>query len=237
MTKFLNQLSSQFLILHRNRLIIISLVLTILYVAILLLLQNLPNVEQFLVLLIYNDPAIIGLFFVGLSVIMEKNDGVLVALFVTPINHHHYLISRILSLSIIGTLCAVGMGLALTGEQWNLAWWPFVAGVFFTCIIFSIVGVMLVSYSLEFLHFMLRSIPFLLGLSLPLLNYFQLTDIALFQVVPIQGPLNLIISGFGHESSHGQIVLSIAMSTGWIIVLYALAHQIFRRRIIKMRLT
>lgn len=86
MNALIKQLGSQFLILHRNRLIVISAVVTILYGIILLLIKDLPGVDKFLVLLIYNDPAIIGLFFIGLSVIIEKDQGVLHALFVSPMS-------------------------------------------------------------------------------------------------------------------------------------------------------
>ncbi len=48
---------------------------------------------------------------------MEKNDEVLPALFVTPINHHVYLISKVLALSILGWACASGMTFALMGTN------------------------------------------------------------------------------------------------------------------------
>ena len=100
--------------------------------------RDLGNMDKVLTLLIYNDPAVIGLFFVGLSVIMEKNQRVLDALFVTPVNHHIYLISRILTLSIIGWACALGMALSILGTSFQIG--HFSAGVFGTCLIFSIMG-------------------------------------------------------------------------------------------------
>lgn len=193
MKKLLSTLAWQFKILHRNNLINISVVVTVLYALVFFLIKDLPNIDRLLTLLIYNDPAIIGLFFVGLSVIMEKNEGVLSALFVSPLNHHVYLISKLLALSIVGTLCTVAMALALPGV--HLIWAPFVLGVFSTCFIFSLMGVFLVSFTTEFLDFMLRSIPLLLLLSTPLLNYYQLTAIKAFQLSPLQGPFDWIVYG------------------------------------------
>jgi fluoroquinolone transport system permease protein len=221
----------QFKILHKNNLINISIIVTVMYAMIFYLIKDLPNVDKFLILLIYNDPAIIGLFFVGLSVIMEKNDEVLPALFVTPINHHVYLISKILTLSILGWVCATGMTLALLGT--NVEWIHFSFGVFSTCVIFSLAGIFVVSYTTEFLNFMLRSIPVMMLLSLPLLNYFGLTDIAFFKLSPIQGPLNLIIQSFYKNLEPGFIYFGYGSTLVWIPLLYFGVYYIFVKRVVK----
>ena len=98
MKTLLTQILWQFRILHKNNLIVISILVTAIYALVFYFLKDLPNMEKVLTLFIYNDPAIIGLFFIGLSVIIEKNQQVLSALFVTPMNLHAYLLSRILSL-------------------------------------------------------------------------------------------------------------------------------------------
>jgi len=230
MMAMLTQIRWQFLILHRNKLIAISILITVLYALIFYMIKGLPNVDRFLVLLIYNDPAIIGMFFIGLSVIMEKNDAVLPAIFVTPIRHHYYLISKILALSLLGSGCAVGMALALLGPDIN--WLHFSSGVFGTCAIFSLAGIFVVSYTTEFLNFMLRSIPVMFLLSLPLLNYFGLTDIALFQFTPIQGALNLIVISFDPSVETMPVYLSYLSLLLWIPVLYYGVYHIFIRRIV-----
>lgn len=226
----LTQLRWQFLILHRNKLIAISILITVMYALIFYMIKDLPNVDRFLVLLIYNDPAIIGMFFIGLSVIVEKNDAVLPALFVTPVSHHYYLISRVLSLSLLGWGCAAGMALALLGP--DIAWLHFSAGVFGTCVIFSLAGIFVVSYTTEFLGFMLRSIPVMILLSLPLLNYFGLTDIFLFQFTPIQGALNLIVIAFDPSIETIPVYLSYLSLLLWIPLLYLGVYHTFLRRIV-----
>ncbi len=230
MKALLTQLRWQFLILHRNKLIAISIAVTAMYAVILYFIKDLPQVDRFLVLLIFNDPAIIGMFFVGLSVIMEKNDAVLPALFVTPVSQHMYLISRVLALSLIGWACAVGMALALLDP--DIAWIHFSSGVFGTCIIFSLAGVFVVSYTSEFLGFMLRSIPVMILLSFPLLNYFGLTDIALFEFMPIQGALNLIVMSLGPTVEMMPVYLSYISLLLWIPLLYFIVYRIFIRRIV-----
>ncbi len=230
MKSFLTQLRWQFVILYKNNLIAISIAVTAIYAIIFYLIKDLPNVEPFLTLLIYNDPAIIGLFFIGLSVIMEHNDNVLPALFVTPVSYHHYLISKIIALSVIGWACASGMALAILG--FDVQWIHFSAGVFFTCVIFSLLGLFVVSFTTEFLSFMLRSIPLMLLFSLPIFNYFGLSNVALFSITPIQGPLDLTVFSFSSNPEITSVFWAYLSSLIWIPLLYFIVYKVFVKRII-----
>lgn len=231
MKSFITQIRWQFVLLYKNNLIVISIAVTAIYALIFYLIKDLPNVEPFLTLLIYNDPAIIGLFFIGLSVIMEHNDNVLPALFVTPVSHHHYLLSKIIALSIIGWVCASGMALAILGFE--VQWIHFSFGVLFTCAIFSMLGLFVVSFTTDFLSFMLRSIPLMLLFSLPLFNYLGLSDIALFRYTPIQGPLNLTVFSFSPQADIWPIIWSYLSSILWIPILYIVVFKVFVKRMIK----
>lgn len=231
MKSFLTQIRWQFVILYKNNLIAISIAVTAIYALIFYLIKDIPNVEPFLTLLIYNDPAIIGLFFIGLSVIMEHNDNVLPALFVTPVSYHHYLSSKIIALSIVGWACASGMTLAILGFQ--IQWLQFSTGVLFTCIVFSLVGLYVVSFTTDFLSFMLRSIPLMLLFSLPLFNYFGVTNVNVFKLSPIQGPLDLTISSFNTNSEIVSVLWAYLSSLIWIPLLYMVVYKVFVKRIIK----
>ena len=218
MNELIQQIKWQFILLHRNNFITISIVVTAMYAIIFFAIRDLGNTDKVLTLLILNDPAIIGLFFIGLSVITEKDQQVLTALFVTPISHHIYLLSRVLSLSIIGWGCALGMGFAAVGTSFHFI--HFSAGVFGICLLSSLAGAWLVCYTQEFMRFVLMSIPVLLiFVNLPLLNYFEVTDIGLFRIMPAQGSLTLIAASHGdalavYSNGLQQQFAAIAVSGG-----------------------
>ena len=86
MIKLFKQIKWQFLIFQRNNLISMIVGITAFYVLIIYLIKDFANVEKFITLLIYNDPAIVGFIFIGISIILEKDQEVLPALFVTPLN-------------------------------------------------------------------------------------------------------------------------------------------------------
>ncbi|NND31204.1 MAG: hypothetical protein HKN76_01345 [Saprospiraceae bacterium] len=225
----ISQIQWQLLILHRNQLVYISAALTLVYAFIFYLIKDLPNTDRFLVLLIFNDPAMIGILFIGLSVILEKNQSVFYSLIVTPISLHSYLISRIISLSLIGVLCATGMTVAMLGLK--IYWIEFLTGVFATCTIFSLAGILIVSYTSDFLVYLLRSIPVLLFLSLPLLNYFEVTAIAAFDFTPLYSPLQLIEKGISSGLNAHLGYLNYFLAVGWMVVLYFLVFRLFSKRI------
>ncbi len=230
MRQLIHQMKWQFMILHKNNLIVISVVVTVMYALIFFMIKDLGNMDKVLTLLIYNDPAVIGLLFVGLSIIMEKNQKVLEALFVTPVSHHVYLIARILTLSILGWACALGMGLSILGTSFFIG--HFSAGVFGTCVLFSIVGIFVVSFNTEFLLFLLKSIPLLIGFSLPLLNYFNLTDIPFFYYMPMQGCLNLIVNSYAENPVTSELIYGYASIIFWVPVFYFFTFRIFKARMI-----
>lgn len=230
MRTFFLQLKWQFVILQRNNLITISVVVTAMYALIFFVIKDLGNIDKLLTLLIYNDPAVIGLFFVGLSIIIDKNQQVLSALFVTPVNLHVFLITRVLALSIIGWLCGLGMGFAALG--WSFHIFHFSMGVFGTCLMFSLIGVFLVSFTDEFLMFMLKSIPILIVMSFPLFNYFELTDLRIFYLFPAQGCLNLMTNSYADTPVIYELIYGYGSLVVWVLIFYFLAYRIFKSKVV-----
>lgn len=231
MKALIQQIQWQFRIMARNNIISISIAVTVIYALIFFALKGLDNMDKVLTLLILNDPAIIGMFFIGLSVIMERNQQVLSALFVTPISHHIYLLSRILALSIVGWACAAGMALAAIGTSFHLL--HFTVGTFGICILACLAGLYLVCYTSEFMHFTLRSIPLLMiFVNLPLLNYFGVTDIWLFKLMPSYGSLSLIACSHQSNTEISVLMYSYASVIGWSVLLYFSVYRIFMSKVV-----
>lgn len=228
MTDFLKQIKWQFLIFQRNNLVNMIFGITAVYVLIIYFLRDFENLEKFITLLIYNDPAVVGFIFIGISIILETDQEVLPALFVTPIHQHIYLISRMLTLSSIGTLGALAMVLTAKGTSFNLI--HFSIGAFSTCVLFCLVGIFLVSYTTEILHFLLRSAPLLIFMSLPLLNYFELTDLGIFKLFPVQGGLNLMVNSYRQSPVFGELIFGYISIAVWTPLLYWLVYRTFVSR-------
>ena len=224
-----HQIKWQFIILQRNNLINISIGVTVLYGLIFYVFKDFPYMQKVLTLLLYNDPSLIGLLFFGLTVIMENNQRVLPAFLVTPMSVHHYLLSRVIALSVIGYLCALGMAIAALGFSFHVV--HFSMGILGTCFIFSLAGIFLISYTSEFLNYMLSSIPIMMLLSLPLLNYYELTSIAWFQLTPTQGAIDLFVSAYEIPLHWSDLFMAYGTMFFWCVLLYWGAYQVFYKSI------
>jgi fluoroquinolone transport system permease protein len=232
MNEILKQLKWQFLIFQRNNLISMIVGISLVNVWIIYFLKDLENVEKFITLLIYNDPAVIGFIFIGVSIILEKDQEVLPALFVTPLSHNVYLISRIITLSTIGFLGALAMVFAAKGTSFNFI--HFSIGSYSTCVLFCLIGIFIVSYTTEILHFLLRAIPILIFMSLPLLNYFELTDSDFLKLFPVQGGLNLMVNSYRRAPNLSELIFGYISIVVWTPLLYWLVFRIFVKRVVRI---
>ena len=114
----------------------IYLIFTLLYLG---LLSALPNGwrEDAALLMIFTDPAAMGLFFMGAIVLFEKNERVLDTLAISPVRPMEYVFSKLVSIGLIATLVAVFIGLGAGAMRYPLR---FVAAVFLCSCLFSALG-------------------------------------------------------------------------------------------------
>ncbi len=75
-------------------------------------------------LIIYTDPVVLGFFFLGALMMLEKSEGVRAALAITPMRAADYYWAKVISLTIISVAAAIILGLFLHASI-N---WPFYLG-------------------------------------------------------------------------------------------------------------
>ncbi len=231
MKQLIKQIKWQFLLLQRNQIITISVVVTVIYALIFFGVNHLGASDKILTLIIFNDPAIIGLLFISVMILMEKRQEVLSAIFVTPTSVHSYLLARVLPLSIIGWLGSLGIAFAALGNNFNLL--HFSMGAFGICVIACLIGIWLTSRSDEFMLVILKSIPILfIVFNLPLLNYFELTNFLPFNFMPAYGGLTLIVNSYENIANTTSLLLGYGSLLVWIPIIYFLTYRSFVRRVV-----
>lgn len=202
MMTFLQQLRWQFVLLQKNNIISISIVVTLIYAAILYFLNDNSQIDKVLVALVLNDPSVIGYFFIALGFYTERKHHILAALHTTPLRQHIHLLSKITALSILGVLCS--LGLAVSVALTDLHFFAFTVGSFGICMLSILLGIMMMRYSSEFLKFTMLSAPiFLLFINLPLIQYLGGIDLGPVKYLfPIQGSLELIDFAVSGQAYH-----------------------------------
>ncbi|HKL98565.1 MAG TPA: ABC transporter permease [Mobilitalea sp.] len=118
-------------------------------------------------LMIYTDPAAMGLFFMGAIVLFEKSQRVMNSIAVSPVSVAEYIISKVISLGIIGTI--VGSIIALASGADNIL--SIITGIFLGSVIFSLFGLMVASLVSSLNQFMVATIPFEILCMLPPMIY------------------------------------------------------------------
>lgn len=120
------------------------------------------------VLMIFTDPAAMGLFFMGAIVLFEKSERVLDSLAVAPIKISDYVLGKLLSIGIISTVVAIAIGLFGGVIQSLLL---FIPGVFLCSCLFSSLGLIIASRAETLNGFILSTIPLQLIINLPAIAY------------------------------------------------------------------
>jgi fluoroquinolone transport system permease protein len=179
-------------LLYRNRLFHIALFIALIYTGIFFLLKPLGNLDNILVVLIFNDPVVTGYIFGGVIWLFDKNQHTLQAVSVLPVRRNLYLLSKILILSVLAVLVSLVMAFAALGIDFN--WFHLVISVFLTTFLFSAAGFAIAAISRGFNEFLLYSIPFFIISALPFLPLFGIGRIFYFFLLPTTGSLFILKS-------------------------------------------
>ena len=193
-------------------------VLCIIYITIL---NSLPDEVKVPVtaILIFSDPAAIGLFFMGAVILLEKSQRVLNAVAVTPLKAGEYIVSKVLSLAVISLLVASVIGVAAGAGNIPLI----LIGTFCSSVAFTLLGMAVAAGTQSLNHFMIASvgvevvcfIPSVLGVIWP--------GLYLIRISPFDAAMRLI---YGSSRSAG---LDILISLFLILILYQICYRRINR--------
>jgi len=118
-------------------------------------------------IMIFSDPAAMGLLFMGAIVLLEKSQNVLNSIAVSPVKASEYIISKVVSLGLIGSLVGVAIGVVAGVKNIPAVFF----GTFLGSVIFSLLGLIIATKINSINQFMVATIPFELLVTLPSIIY------------------------------------------------------------------
>jgi len=203
-------------------------IITLVYI---IFLQQLPDkiLGTVLPIIIFSDPGVLGFYFISGLVLLEKGEGVLEFLIATPLRTKEYLISKLISLTILSVATSLIIVIFAYGLEINFP--LFVLGIVLTSFFFILIGFVAVSKFPTINQYMLSSIIYTTILCLPFLDYFELYKSKLFYLFPTQASL-LLISGAFSEIKLWQISYSVLYLILSIYLVYKWAYVSFNKFII-----
>lgn len=139
------------------------LVFSILYISLIFALPETWR-EKAAILMIFSDPAAMGLFFMGAIVLFEKSERVLDSIAISPARPYEYIISKLFSIGMISVIVGLTIGFFSKALTMSL---HFIAGIFLCSCLFSAIGLIIAARSISLNGFILSTIPAQLMINIP----------------------------------------------------------------------
>lgn len=158
-------------------------------------------------------------FFMAGLLLLEKNEGTLEALVVTPLTISDYLTSKVATLTALSVAENLFLVLITHGPRFSPL--PMVSGIVLASAVYCLTGFISVARYDSINEFLFPSMLWVAVLSLPFLHYAGLWTSWLMYLHPLQAPLVLMKGAFfelrPREWAYGFLysLLSIALLFGW----------------------
>lgn len=227
MSPIINLLRFNFLLIRRNKLIEISIIVTALYMGIFYALGDLEQLHKVLVLLIFNDPALLGLLFVGAMVLFERDENVLQAVAILPIRKRDFILARASALVFLSLISCVAMAIIVRGSDCNYG--HYIAASILSSYLFTFLGFVAVANVSSFNAYILRILLLILPISLPFFGYFGLGDRVYYMWLPTQAAIDAFELAFdpvlGYEIwayAYGYLILATYLAYRWAMRVFVI---------------
>lgn len=171
-------------------------------------------------IMIYSDPAAMGLFFMGAIVLLEKSQKVLNAMVVSPVKVSEYILSKTVALIAISTVIAMILGL-VSGSNQLLS---IAVGTALTSAIFTMLGIIAATKISNLNQFLIVIMPIeIVCFVPPIVGLFvKLPDI--FRFFPFTACMNLI-TGKSILLSFDMVLVIATLIILYIVARHTVKHM------------
>jgi fluoroquinolone transport system permease protein len=174
----------------------------------------------------FSDPSVLGFFFIGGLVLLEKGQNIYDNLFVTPYKPEEYILSKTLSLTLLSVVTSCIIHLSAFGLHPDL--FLFLLGVTMTSVFFTLLGLGLAVRCQTLNGFFLMSTVYTFVFVIPLVEVVGVWTTPLFYFIPAKASLMMIQSPFNPLGT-GQMIYAIGTLTAWIGIAWMWTRVSFRK--------
>ncbi len=182
------------------------------------------------VLLIVTDPTVLGFYFIAAIVLFEKEEGVLDALVTSPLGVNGYLISKVITLSLLAVVASTLVAVLGHGNTANLS--VLIGGVALAAALFVLIGFVAVARFNTINEYFISAVGWGTVLFLPLFGYVGLIETSLFYALPAQ-PVLLLVEGGFRPLATWELIYAFGYLLIGNVVAFVAARRAFRRHIVR----
>ncbi|MFP4662161.1 MAG: ABC transporter permease [Halanaerobiales bacterium] len=189
-------------------------------------LSQLPEIDWnwLLPLVIVLNMNYTAFYFVGGLLLLEKDQGTLSVQGITPLKAGEYLLSKILSLSMLIIIESTILVIVLYGFSFNIFF--LIAGTILAAAIYILSGFLAVVPYQSISDYILPSVGYAALVSIPLLTGFTQWNHWIIYLHPLQGPLILLNTVF-MKAETWQLIYGFVYSLIWCSILFAYAKRAY----------
>jgi fluoroquinolone transport system permease protein len=206
---------------------LVYMVITLIYLAIIF---NVPTENRYIMSMVFilTDTSMLGIIFIGALILLEKQQNLQHAMWVTPLRPERYIWSKALSLTLLSFTMSSLLLFLPNGFRQEFLW--VLAAVVLTSIIFTLFG-MAISASAKTVNGYLAVV---MGGSLaalaPLAPYLVLDRPLWLIIFPINAALDII---WLESASAGRLLAGTLILIIWVYVAFRFSLQQYKSKILK----
>lgn len=175
--------------------------------------------EKAAAIMIFSDPAAMGLFFMGAIVLLEKSERVLNSIAVSPVKIEEYIFSKVISIGIISTI--VGIIIALAANLTNL--FVVILGTFLGSSFFTLLGLIVAANISSLNQFLAATVPIEIISFLPPICYLFGYD----KTFMLMHPGCILIRLISGNKEHFLLLIIVLII--WIGLIYIVTHKYIKK--------
>ena len=232
MRRFLASLRRDFVLQVRHKLVAVSLWVVVFFGGLLSLVPEAMRPEPDVIVpafVVVNFMVTTFYFICGL-VLFEKGEAVLSALVTTPLRDWEYLLSKVLSLTLLA--CVETFGIVVLFFGVDVRWGLLLCGALSLGGIYTLLGFVVIARYDSINEFLMPSVLITAALELPLLAHFDVMSRVPLLLHPVEPALTLMRAAY-EPAAGGELVYGVVATGLWLGISYWWARREFERFIVR----
>lgn len=182
-------------------------------------------------LVVFSDPSVLGFFFIGGLMLLERSEGTLYGGFASPLRVEEWMLAKLGSLTLLAVVASFAIALPLCGEHVRPLW--LLAAIVPTSTCFVLVGIVAGTRFSTVNRYLLGGGTLSMPLLLPMLAPLGIWDTPAFELLPSGAALTLLDVGLGQARPQAwPIVLALVVLGLWNLLFWQWARTWMRRHVV-----
>jgi fluoroquinolone transport system permease protein len=182
-------------------------------------------------LVVFSDPSVLGFFFIGGLMLLERSEGTLHGGFASPLRVEEWMLAKLGSLTLLAVVASFAIALPLCGSCVRPLW--LLAAIVPTSTCFVLVGIVAGTRFSTVNRYLLGGGLLSMPLLLPMLAPLGIWDTPAFDLLPSGAALTLLDVGLGHVRPQAWPAVRALLVLGiWNLLFWQWARTWMRRHVV-----